>query len=115
MVGLLAVVGALAIAGAAYLYWADPFGLNSLLWPPPATNSGPPGEPTNTSPYNLSPAQKLFLEKAGIDPASLPTTISPELENCLVSAVGEERANQIKAGDVPTITDLLKAKTCLSN
>ena len=118
IVGFLAIVGALTIALGAYMYFIDPFGLKALLQPvvTPATNNQPINEPdaTGTTQYNLSPAQKFFLQKAGIDPNALPKTISPALENCLVNAVGEERAAQIKAGEVPTITDLLKAKTCLN-
>ncbi|KKT22075.1 MAG: hypothetical protein UW06_C0020G0005 [Parcubacteria group bacterium GW2011_GWE1_43_8] len=114
IVGFLAVVGALTIVLVAYLYFVDPFGLKALLQPtlPSATNNEPAG---TSGSYNLSPSQKLFLEKAGIDANSLPTTITPELEDCLVNAVGEERANQIKAGAVPTVTDLFKAKACLNN
>jgi len=116
IVGFLAVIGALTVALAAYLYLADPLGLGQMFQPPPTSPAPTTAEPaSNPGQYNLSPAQKFFLEKAGIDPNALPSTISPELEQCLVNAVGEERANQIKAGDVPTPIDLLKAKSCLGN
>lgn len=113
----MAVIGAIALVFAAYFYVADLFGLKTLTKPEASNQTSAAPEPItiNGTEYNLSPSQKYFLEKAGIDPASLPSTISPELENCLVETVGEERANQIKGGDVPTITDLLKAKTCLNN
>lgn len=111
---LLALIGAITVALAAYLYLADPFNLRELMAPnysstPPTSEQTAP----STNQYDLSPAQILFLEKVGIDPSKLPTDISPELEDCLTNAVGEERAQQIKAGAVPTPADLLKAKTCL--
>lgn len=114
VVGFLAVVGALAIGLAAYLYLADPFSLRELKAPDyssvsPAAEQNAP----SINQYKLSPAQVFFLEKTGIDPSKIPSTISPELEDCLTNAVGEERAKQIKTGAVPTPTDLLKAKSCL--
>ena len=117
IVGLLAIIGALTIALITYLYLADPLGLKELLKPTPTAPTSATNEPatTGTTQYNLSPAKKFFLQKAGIDPNSLPTTITPELEDCLVNAVGQVRAAAIKAGDVPTVTDLFKAKACLNN
>lgn len=104
-------IGALTIALVSYLYLTNQFGPRELLSAsatPTATN-----EPNNnTSQFNLSPAQKFFLEKAGIDTSKLPQTISPALEACLTKAVGVERAVQIKTGAVPTTTDLLKAQSC---
>lgn len=112
IVNFLAIVGALTLALAAYLYFADPLGLRELFQQAP-TYPAPTESPSGENTINLSPAQKLLLEKAGLDATALPTTISPELEQCLTKAVGAERAAQIKAGSVPTPTEIIKAKSCL--
>lgn len=108
----LALVGALTLILAAYLYWVDPWN----LWHQPATQSASPTTSDNKNEsgnqFKLSPAQEIFLKKVGLDPAKLPTSISPKLENCLINAVGEDRANEIKSGAAPTAIDLLKAKNC---
>jgi len=43
----------------------------------------------------------------------LPTEITPELEDCLINAVGEERAGEIRGGDMPTAINAFKARNCL--
>ncbi|MGB0757047.1 MAG: hypothetical protein ACPGO5_01185 [Patescibacteria group bacterium] len=61
----------------------------------------------------LNTEQEAMLESVGIDPALIPTTITPELENCLRDAVGEERSAAIEAGAQPTTAELLQAAQCL--
>lgn len=63
-------------------------------------------------PY-LNESQESALRAFGIDPASLPSEITPEQEACFESKLGEERVAEIKAGDSPTATDYFKAKDCL--
>lgn len=53
--------------------------------------------------------QKI-LEEASV---KVPTTITPELETCLRTAVGEDRARAIQAGASPTPTELIQAMNCL--
>ncbi len=113
VVFFLATIGALTIIVGVYLYLADPFGIKSLFKP---TTSNINSNTETSSTYNpvnsLSPAQLEALNKLGIDPTAIPTDISPELEQCLINAIGKERSAQIKAGAIPTPMDLLKAKTC---
>jgi hypothetical protein len=78
-----------------------------------ATEESVPGTPTTIQRDWLSPEQRRLLSKLGIDESQLPTTLTPELEACLVEAVGETRVAAIKAGDAPTVVEGMKAMTCL--
>lgn len=115
IVGFLAIIGALTLALAAYLYLADPFGLKALLQPSTGSvlNSELSGQ---TVPLpELSPAQIEAAQKLNIDVTKLPATIPVEYEQCAVSALGQARVDEIKAGAVPNAVDLFKAKACFSN
>ena len=61
----------------------------------------------------LTSDQEATLEKIGIDPAKLPTTITPVMESCFVNKLGIDRVNEIKAGEEPNAVDLFKAKSCI--
>lgn len=61
----------------------------------------------------LTPAQEKTVESFGINPASLPTTITPEMESCFVAKLGATRVQEIKNGSSPTASDYYKAKGCL--
>lgn len=61
----------------------------------------------------LTPTQEAALEKVGIDPANIPTTITPEMEKCFLEKLGEKRVVEIKSGSEPTMTDLFQARSCL--
>ncbi len=108
----LGVVFFVLLSAAAYLWFADPWGVRA--WWEMRGTAGPAAAPAaeDASPL-LSPAQEEALSRAGIDPASLPQEISPELEDCLVAAVGEVRAEEIRQGAAPTFGEVLKAKECL--
>jgi len=60
----------------------------------------------------LTEEQEAQLESLGINPASLPSEITPEMEACFTQKLGVERTNQIKQGDKPTVTDYFKASSC---
>jgi len=62
----------------------------------------------------LTSDQEKTLQTFGIDPASLPTTITPEMESCAIEKLGQTRVNEIKAGAEPSFTDYLKANSCLN-
>jgi hypothetical protein len=116
------------LGGLGYLYFADPFGVNALLFPQknsiPTTSqniniNSNANTSVNTSgltseaPINLSADQKASLEKIGIDPNTVPDAISPEVEGCFVEKLGQQRVDEIKAGSSPGALDLLRAKPCL--
>jgi hypothetical protein len=62
---------------------------------------------------SLTTKQEDVLKSVGIDPKDIPTEITSEQEKCAIEALGEDRANEIKSGDMPTITEILKLKGCL--
>ena len=61
----------------------------------------------------LSAAQEKALEALGVDPTSVPSSITPAQEKCFVSVLGAARVVEIKAGDTPSATEYFKAKGCL--
>jgi hypothetical protein len=61
----------------------------------------------------LTPGQRKVLATLGIDESDLPATLTPELEACLVTKIGEERFAAVKGGATPTIAEGLKAMGCL--
>jgi hypothetical protein len=76
------------------------------------------GEATTTSTYPdknpiLSPSQEKALETFGIDPATVPSSITPEQESCVTKILGKERVAEIRAGEVPTAAEYFKAKSCI--
>jgi hypothetical protein len=61
----------------------------------------------------LNESQETALETVGIDPASLPTSISPKQEACFIELIGLDRVEEIKAGDTPTVTEIFRGRGCL--
>lgn len=63
--------------------------------------------------FILTDNQKQALSSFGIDPASVPSTISAEQEACFVAELGGSRVAEIKAGASPSAIDFFKAKGCI--
>jgi hypothetical protein len=125
----------LLLCAGAYLWFADPFELRplvSMLMTPAASHSTPsadsnaasaetPSATDSTSPSavqaeaksSLSPEQVSALEKIGIDPATLPTTITPAQEACFTEKLGAPRVAEIKAGATPSAAEFFTARSCL--
>lgn len=61
----------------------------------------------------LNASQEQALQSFGIDPASVPSSISPEQEACFEEKLGKERVNEIKGGASPTMQDYMLARGCL--
>ncbi len=112
----------------AYLWFADPFELRPLItemkpaaMESSATTSPVSGEEESLTPApvandknpNLTPAQEDALTLIGIDPAGLPSTITPEQYSCFVRVLGETRVQEIQAGDAPSPIEIFKAKECI--
>ncbi|TSC84697.1 MAG: Uncharacterized protein G01um101413_81 [Parcubacteria group bacterium Gr01-1014_13] len=98
----------------AYLYITDPYGIKPIiksLTGQPASTTKESGNTTDKNPL-LSPTQEKALEKIGIDPATLPTTITPAMKQCFYAKLGDKRANEIKAGAQPTAADYFAARSC---
>lgn len=70
----------------------------------------------NKTPFDhplLSPQQEKTLQQIGIDPATLPTTVTPAQTQCAINAIGKSRVNAILAGATPSMTEILALKRCL--
>ena len=86
-----------------------PYGIDVIQVVPAMLDSSP------TSSYdhpNLTTQQESILESAGINPADVPTEITPAQLQCSSEALGVQRANEIAGGSTPTLTDVFKAKHC---
>lgn len=109
-----------------YLFITDPYNLKPLLLGSPAktqttktdtTETKTSGTTTTTGAttggFQLSAAQKQALVAFGIDPATVPSSISAAQETCFVNVLGESRVSEIKAGAVPSALEFFKAKSCI--
>jgi len=54
------------------------------------------------------------LKTAGINTKNLPEKITPVTIDCFIKTLGEKRAQEIAGGNVPNLSDVLKAKDCLT-
>lgn len=95
-----------------YLYFTDPF---NLRIEPIITEDGVETEVREKYDHPLlNESQEDTLEKIGIDAQKIPSTITPEMEDCFVGILGQERVNEIIAGDSPSIIEIFKAKDCIN-
>lgn len=116
---ILGVIFFLILVGAG-VFWFMVFGNNKSM-PMPVTipiqkNDTPTGSSVSASTDKhplLNSEQEKTLTSIGIDPASLPTQISPEQEQCFITALGIEKVNAIKAGQVPDAMDIFKSRDCV--
>ena len=115
---VLGVIFLLLIIAVSVFLIVDPFGLRQAF----VSQGGAGGYETYTSDTEgvtedrnpaLSPAQERALESFGIDPAQIPTEITPDQEACFVARLGEARVAEIKAGATPTATEFFKARDCV--
>lgn len=95
-----------------YFFVTDPLELRPLLF---GTNETEQLEGTTETDKNplLSEEQEQALETFGIDPASVPSEITPEQEQCFEAELGEERVDEIRAGASPKPTEFFKTEHCL--
>tara|TARA_B100000745_G_C19941081_1_gene317310 strand:+ start:62 stop:463 length:402 start_codon:yes stop_codon:yes gene_type:complete len=120
---ILGVIFFCLLVAAYYLYVADPWGIKPILFPTESEKvleemviePAEEGEVATSSDKHpmLNESQENILEATGVDPASLPTELTPELLNCFEEKLGVERVNEIQNGDVPTITDYFRSRDCL--
>lgn len=124
----LGVIFLMIIIAAGYFFVTDPYNLKPLIFgimdsqmgnnqAPLSTNStdttAPVAEGSAATEFTLSPAQREALISLGVDPALVPTSVSPEQEACFVSVFGAGRVDEIKAGAVPTVIEFVSANKCL--
>ena len=111
----LGVIFFVLLAVGVYLYVADPYGIKPIIknltgQSAPATKQS--GSATADKNPLLSPTQEQALEKIGIDPATLPSKITPAMTECFYAKLGDKRANEIKNGAQPTVSDYFTARSC---
>lgn len=121
----LGVIFFVLILAGIYLYTADPFQIKPLI--KSFTEQGMPVKPgqvpinqqTNVNKavvggkLNLTASQEQVLKKIGVDPASLPSTITPAMEQCFYEKLGTKRTDEIMAGSQPTAADVFIARSCV--
>jgi hypothetical protein len=95
-----------------YLFIVDPLNLKPLLFDAKSEVTETAGDNSDKHPA-LNEQQEAALETFGIDPATIPSQISPDQEACFVEKLGAERVSEIKAGAAPTATDFFTARNCL--
>jgi hypothetical protein len=89
----------------------------------PATSTIPkPSVPTTTTfpgvedsiqPF-LTEEQEKMLETFGIDASTLTSEMTPEMQECFIEKLGEQRVMEIIGGATPNAIDLFKAGSCLN-
>ena len=97
-----------------YLFIKNPFGIGDIV-KRQIFNPGGEVEVIDAD-YDhplLSEDQEKQLINAGIDPAKVPTEITPEMEACVTSKVSEERIQEIINGAEPTLFEMAKVLPCL--
>lgn len=78
-----------------------------------ASETGTPNDRAAASGFTLSAAQVEALVSLGVDPESVPDSISAEQETCFVATLGEERVAEIKGGAVPGGLEFMRAQSCI--
>jgi hypothetical protein len=113
----LGVIFFILICAAVYVWFADPFGIRpivEMMTEDRADNSAQRDTFESEVDKNpaLSPEHEKALETIGIDPAKLPTTITPEMEVCFTEKLGATRVLEIKGGAEPTPSEVFSARSC---
>jgi hypothetical protein len=110
----LGVIFFLILVALGFIYVTDTFGVRSLLTrsaTAPAASETSKGS-VDKNPL-LSAPQEKTLEAIGVDPAALPSKITPEMLACFDAKLGTARTLEIKNGSAPTPTDYFKAQECV--
>jgi len=82
----------------------------ALIEPVSASANGSTAEDSNPL---LNDTQEQTLETFGIDPAGLPTEITPNQAACFAEVLGADRVAEIVAGDSPSVSEFFRARGCL--
>jgi len=100
----------------AYLWFFDPLNIKPILFSSDI-NQEVIVDNNNISNSDAHPllddAQEKMVESLGINPSSLPTEITPEMEACFIDKLGAKRVSEIVNGDPISMTDSIKASSCL--
>jgi len=110
----LGVIFFLLIGAGAYVWFTDTYGVRTIvtILQDGTTETQLPEDGVDKNPV-MNEQQEAALEAIGIDPASVPTSISPTQEDCFVEKLGQVRVDEIKAGDTPSAKELIAGRECL--
>ena len=116
---VLGIVFLVLILAGLYVWLVDPFHIFSLgVSPTSLMNTVTGRSKVKIDNIDKNPLliedQEAQLESLGVDPAKLPSKITPAMQSCFVEKLGQERASQIVSGSAPTPADFLKAQSCFS-
>lgn len=111
---ILGIVFLLVLCIGVYVVVYNPFGLSPFSRTPESSDTQESVASTTFQDKNplLSPTQERALETVGVDPASLPLSITPEMKECFIATLGDVRVAEIIAGATPTLTDFYRARNC---
>jgi len=108
----LGVLFSIIIITGAIFFIVDPYHIRPIIFGMMHPQKEPSTGNEDRNPL-LSPTQEKTLEKIGVDPATLPSQITPEMEACFNQKLGEQRTTEIKNGSSPTPTDYTAAHSCI--
>jgi hypothetical protein len=126
----LGVIFFVLLCALAYVWFADPFNIRPMIQMLTSdTQSTVQAEKSNTTTPSsssvtpdssgtldkhpaLSAEQESTLESVGINPANLPSSITPAMEACFVAKLGESRVAEIKTGVSPTPSEVFTTREC---
>jgi len=111
LVIILLIIIILAIVIIVYIWLKNPYGLKGVLQYKLAPQSVQMDK--NYDHPLLSTDQENQLRSVGLDPAKLPTELTPEQASCLQGKLGTERSAEILKGSSPSTSEILKAASCL--
>ncbi len=115
----LGIIFFIVILGGCYVWLADPFHIFSWGVSPASLMKMMTGKAdvkidnVDKNPL-LTEQQEAQLEAIGINPATLPSQITPAMKICFAEKLGQERAGQIMGGSSPTPMDFFKVQSCFS-
>jgi hypothetical protein len=118
----LGVIFAILIIGALSIYLFTQYGPSSFATKQTSQNASSHADntsnanetqPQSSSPSFLSANQRATLESFGIDPNSIPQTLTTEQMTCFETTLGTSRVAEIKAGASPSAMEFFKAKGCI--
>ena len=119
----LGIVFFVSILAGVYFFITDPYNLKPLIFGTGQKNTSVENVDTSVKAetsstadaggFQLSDTQRNALESFGIDPSTVPTSISAEQETCFNDVLGTARVAEIKAGDSPSALEFIKAKSCI--
>ena len=99
------------LALAAYIWFANPYGVRSVLQKQIAPQTVQIDESYDHP--MLDDSQEKQLRDIGIDPAELPEEVTDEQIDCAVEVLGEQRAAELEKTQDPRPDEILRLMKCL--